>query len=416
MSFRPWRFVAVLVLTAAVTPHAAAQVYSTDFETNPANYGWYSPFLPNNITTAYAYSGTHSLNLAQGLLYSPLLDVYQTNQFIEVDFHALNPQGNQDSARAVFANGVSILQLGQNWTTNSWIFRFDGTPNQRIEWEATNAAIPVYIDDAVLQPVTPAWAAHVQDTNFANLMPKPFTYTPPADRQNFMPNSMAKLASGQTLNVAMVGDSIMNDTYSSAFNAMAERHTGGIINTHGFFSGGAGPTYWAQNNQIAGIMATNPDLLMFGGISQQNDIPSLRSIIQQARAVNPAIEIVLVSPVAGSDDNPFTDPTLLSPADPAGTSYRSQLIQLAAEQDVQYWDLTTPWAQYIYNSGLGYGTFLRDGIHDSGFGEMLEAAMMESFFTPAPLPEPGTLVLTGLAGAAGLAARRRKRSAAAAQV
>jgi hypothetical protein len=115
-----------------------------------------------------------------------------------------------------------------------------------------------------------------------------------------------------------------------------------------------------------------------------------------------------MSPIAGTVNNPYTDPSLALPADPNGTSYRSQLIQLAAEQSVQYWDLETPFNQYILNSGLPYDSYLRDGIHLNGRGDLLAADVMESFFTP--VPEPSTLLLTGLAGGAALAAWRRRQA------
>ena len=173
----------------------------------------------------------------------------------------------------------------------------------------------------------------------------------------------------------LVGDSIISDMGGSSFDAQAERRTGGTINLTYASIGGAGPTYWAQNN-VGSTINANTNLFMWGGISQTGDIASLQSIIQQVRAVKPNIEIVLMSPIAG----------------------------------VQYWDLTTPWAQYIYNSGLQYDDFLRDGIHMNGRGEMLTDEILQSFFTP--VPEPGTLVLTGIAGVAALVARRRKRASA----
>jgi hypothetical protein len=116
-----------------------------------------------------------------------------------------------------------------------------------------------------------------------------------------------------------------------------------------------------------------------------------------------------MSPVAGNFD-PFQFPWLAHPADPTNAGdFRNDLIGLAAEQGVGYWDLTTPWGDYIQNSGLTYNDFLRDGIHMSGRGQLLTGRIMESFFTP--VPEPSSLLLAGLAGGVAVAGRRRKARA-----
>jgi hypothetical protein len=328
-----------------------------------------------------------------------------------VDYWALNPSGDQTSARPIYDTAVGLLAPGTGWTFNRFVFRANGVQTDREIFLGPNANSNTYVTNISIYPISRSQAATVLDNNFATLMPKPFSYSPPAGYQANIPNTMATLAQGQVMNAVMVGDSTISDIAGSSFDAQAERKTGGTINITYASVGGAGPTYWAQNN-VASYITPNTNLFMWGGISQEGDIASLQSIIQQVRAVKPSIEIVLMSPIAGTENNPFNDPTLLQPTDPNGITWRSQLEQLAAQDGIQYWDLTVPWAQYIENSGLQYDDFLRDGIHMNGRGEMLTAQILQSFFTP--VPEPGTLVLTGLAGVAVMAWRRRKRAKAAA--
>lgn len=395
-------------LVAATTGHA--QVLSNDFE---GNYGWYVPNPGGTgITTSQYYSATHSFYLdASNNLWTPILP-YSKGQFVEVTYRALSPTGSQTAATPSFGNGLTLLQPGTQWTQNKYIFRAEGGSNDRMQFFSPNAfnlGLPGphgYIDDVTLQPVTHAQAVVTQDANFATLMPQPFNYTAPSNRQALIPNAMNRLATGQSLRVTMVGDSIINDTYSTAFEGLVERRTGGTLNVTAKTANGSGSTYWASGNHMQEVMATNPDLLLWGGISQF-DIPSLRSVIQQARAVNPGIEIVLMSPIAGNF-NPFIQPEFAQPANPANTGdYRNDLIALATEQNVQYWDLTTPWSQYILGSGLAYSDFLRDGVHMSGRAELLTGRLMEAYFTP--VPEPASLLLTGLAFGAGATLWRRKR-------
>ncbi len=398
----------VLALTAAAG--GRAQVFFTDFESDPNAAGWYVPTA--GITTDQAYSGTHSFLVnSANTMYSPFVP-YPTGQYVEVDFRAFSPSGSQTAATVSYGNGLGLLQAGKGWMTNSFIFQSTG--DRAFFWSPNALTTPpgpgAYIDDLTVRPVTPAQAAQVQDANFATLMPRPFTYTAPADRHNQIPQAAARLAAGRPLNVTMVGDSIVYDTYSTAFGSLVQQRTGATLNVTPKVNNSSGSTYWSQNNRMQDVMATNPDLLLWGGISQF-DIPSLRSVIQQARAIKPTIEIVLMSPVAGGFD-PFQSPWLARPADPANTGdYRNSLIEVASEfPGVQYWDLTTPWAQYILDSqssGLTYADWLRDGIHDSGRSELLVGQIMAAYFTP--VPEPSALLLVGLAGGGLVAWRRRRR-------
>jgi hypothetical protein len=410
MVHRPWRVAAVAALAAAVLAagRAPAQSYFTDFESDPSLQGFYVPY-PYAIVNTDSYSPSHSYQVLYGPIYTPLL-TYNQGQFVEIDFKAKLVDGGQSEARPVYNSAVGLFQPGTGWTSNSFIFRADAAPNQRAVFVGGTFGY-AYIDDVSMYPVTRSAAAVVQHANFTSMMPQPFTYTAPPTSLAAIPNTMAALGANQSVNAVIMGDSIAADTYGSAFESLVQSHTGGTINLTAASVGGAGPTYWAANNNVAAYVTPSTNLLMWAGISQQGDITSLNSIITQARAINPAIEIILMSPIAGTGDNPFNDPTLLSPPDPNGTSWRSQMLQLAAADGVQYWDMTMPWAQYIYNSGLTYDDFLRDGIHMNGRGEMLTAAIVDSYFSA--VPEPSSLILTGFAGGAAVLAWRCKRRAAA---
>src|SRR5207245_6643823 len=120
--------------------------------------------------------------------------------------------------------------------------------------------------------------------------PGPLAYVPPADRQDRIPNAIGRLTAGQPLNVVMVGDSIVHDTYASFFEPGVDRRypTGARLNVQEAVSGGAGAGYWTQNNRVRDqVMVLNPQLLMFGGISTlPTDIPLIGDLIHQARAIN----------------------------------------------------------------------------------------------------------------------------------
>jgi hypothetical protein len=397
----------LLALTGRPGP-ASAQAITYDFEVHPSNQTWYLP-RPDLWTTAQARSPTHSV-LVDGFVGSPLIDA-PARTFVAVDFYTLNaPAG----AVVEYGFGFQPLSTGPGWQSNTFVFRSAGLAAvlRNNFWGDGRH----FVDDVTIRPVTRAAAAAIQDANFGKFMPGSLAYTPPINRHDAIPNAIGRLNTGQPLNVVMVGDSIVHDTFSSFFDPRVDRRypIGARLDVHEVVSGGAGAAYWTQNNRVRDqVMTLNPQLLMFGGVSTpQNDIPLIRELIRQARAINPELEIVLMSPLAGDFNNPYLNPSLAQPFDPVnGNDYRAQLYRLAQQESVQFWDMTMPWAGYILNSGLPYSYFLRDGVHLNGYGNMLAAEIVSTYF--APVPEPSSLALAALAGGAAVVLRRRKRYSAA---
>ncbi|HTK76718.1 MAG TPA: SGNH/GDSL hydrolase family protein [Gemmataceae bacterium] len=392
-----------LLLMVSCSRSVSAQAITYDFETHPLNQGWYFAGAVG-WTTAQAHSPTHSV-LVSDFFGSPLVD-YPDGTYVAVDFYSLNAPA---SSSVEYGFGFQPLSAGPGWQLNTYTFRSKGLDAVlRVDFWGDGSH---YIDDVTIRPVSRPAAAAIQDANIAKFMPRPFVFTPPTNRHDAIANSIGRLQNGQPLNVVMVGDSIIHDTFSTFFDPRVDRNypTGARLNVHEVVASGAGAGYWSQNNRIRDqVMTLNPQLLVFGGVSTPiSDIPLFGEMIRQARAINPSVEIVLMSPVAGDFDNPYLFPTLAQPFDPVnGTDYRAQLFRFAQQQGAQFWDMTTPWASYILNSGQPYSYFLRDGVHMNGYGDMLTGQIVAAYFYP--VPEPSSLALVLLAGAAAVVSRRRK--------
>jgi hypothetical protein len=405
MSGRFFRTVLYLVVAMSRPQSASAQAVTYDFETPPSYQSWYLS-TPTLWTTAQAHSPTHSV-LVDSVVGSPFIDDPE-GTYVQVDFYSLNAQ---PGAVVEYGFGFQPVATGAGWQPNTFVFRSKGPAAVlRADFWGNSTH---YIDDVTIQPVSRVTAAAIQDANFAKFMPRPFTYTPPVTRHDAIPNAIGRLASGQPLNVVMVGDSIIHDTFSSFFDARVDRRypTGARLDVHEVVAGGAGAGYWSQNNLIRDqVMPLNPQLLMFGGVSTPiTDIQLFGEMIRQARAINPSVEVVLMSPLAGDFDNPYLNPALAQSFDPInGTDYRAQLYRFAQQQGVQFWDMTTPWADYILNSGLPYDYYLRDGVHMNGYGDMLTGQIVTAYFSP--VPEPTSLVLVLLTGGAAVTFHRRSNS------
>jgi lysophospholipase L1-like esterase len=76
-------------------------------------------------------------------------------------------------------------------------------------------------------------------------------------------------------------------------------------------------------------------------------------------------------------------PYLMAAAQHSGTSdYGRDLKTLAGELGGAYFDMTTPWIQYMRSSGLHPHLFYRDRVHANPFGEQILAKIMLSWWAP----------------------------------
>ncbi len=221
------------IIAAAAGLLAATAVrgatYTYDAETQPAitdvHFGaWQLYGGPAAWTTDYARSPTHSLDLTGGISSTWMRQELSDGiNYIAADFYALAPNGPAP-AKAIFDFGEQPIVAGPDWTANTYVVRsFPYSSAARFSFVGAG----VYLDDVTFRSVTRAEAAVIQDANFAALMPKPFNYVAPDDRYARIPIAEARLASGQQLNVLMVGDSIINNTFNSFFDSLVDRHYSG---------------------------------------------------------------------------------------------------------------------------------------------------------------------------------------------
>ena len=114
----------------------------------------------------------------------------------------------------------------------------------------------------------------------------PLRYTPPADRWQRIPRTMQRLREGGNLKIVLLGDSIMNQTCHSGFGLLLQRLYPKVkIESVASVRGSTGCWWYKEENRIEDyVLKHHPDLLMIGGISQRNDVDSIREVIRQVRA------------------------------------------------------------------------------------------------------------------------------------
>ena len=393
------------VLSVAVPAGGAEVILQTNFETDPRIAGWGNakPTALNSWTTAESFSPTHSLRVHDGLWYTPIMPM-ELGSLYSVEFRGKTAG---EGLWGPINDPFSEYREGAGWQRNLKVFRDEpGFHDRRIIFQPTTTLAPVFLDDVVVNKLTRAEAATLQDEFFAT-MPA-FTFTPPANRHVHIPQTIQKLKAGQDLKVVMLGDSIVNDTSHSYFEPLVERkYPGSRINVTTSVRGFTGMWWYKEENRLQSyVLDHDPDLVMIGGISHLNDIESVREVIRQIRAASPATEVVLMSEAAGYND-PYSMPELLKPVNPTEPGWRNELYCLAVQEEVEFLDMTRPWSQYIVNSGKSNDWFFRDPIHMNDRGSHVAGRILEAYFSPVINPEP--VALGGLAVGAVSLLRRRKR-------
>lgn len=207
---------------------------------------------------------------------------------------------------------------------------------------------------------------------------KPVTWQAPATRWSHLEKTKAKLEAGPKLNIVMLGDSIIGDTSSSSFEHLIEKDYPkcDVVKTTSV-RGSTGCWWYKDDNRVEQyVLRHNPDLLIIGGISQRGDIEAIRSVIQQCRANLPELEVLLLSPTFGAPHNLQTGPT------EAYKAYQAALPKLAAKENCGYFDMTTPWQDYIASSSYALDSFKRDVVHANDRGKQILGRLMQRFFAP----------------------------------
>ena len=205
-------------------------------------------------------------------------------------------------------------------------------------------------------------------------------FTAPERDWKHLARTRRVLTEGGTLRMLAVGDSIVNDTMRSAWVAkLQEAYPKAVIQAEVYVRGGGGCQHYKDEERVAKhIVPRRPDLVLIGGISQQ-DVASIRDVIRQLRAALPDVEILLFTGAFGTTDP--RDSQALAAAKHSGTGrYGQQLKDLAAKTHCAYLDMTAPWAEYIRSSQQHPHVFYRDRVHANEYGEQILSKILMAFW------------------------------------
>ncbi len=429
---RAQMFIAAAALCLCTTTHGAV-LLSTSFEADPFANGWntngsgraawisnesasgsFAIIASNSVWTTpfLATTPLHWYRLAfkskaPGVATNPGSDGY--GYWAAVFFDTNGNRLNDDQYSSVFASS--------NWVSNECRIRAKHTAGtngtlaparMKVLFQALDA--PLYIDDVVIETTTAEEVARWADAAY-DALPAKLNYVPKTTRWSRLPLTLQKLRQGQPLRVVMLGDSVQQDTANAPLDIFLQRlYPSATVELISSTRGGTGVQYYKDH---AGeyVLAYQPDLLVIGGISNEDNLSSWQSVVAQVRADDVTrgrtTEILILtrqwSPnnTAGSY---FLAPGITE-LDPMPTNNaaipddaRGHLLVFCATNNIEFLDMTGIASQFIYGpataAGVGgptnaagnpYSYWMRDWVHSNDRAKMILGRTLETYFAPPPI-------------------------------
>lgn len=426
------RLVVLLAAMAYLPCPRAATLLSTDFETSPFTQGWTNSGAGTNWITTEHFSGTRALLVRSNIFNSPALTTTPL-QWYRLSFKSKAPGTVNNPGAIGYAywaaqffdtNGTllnddqySSVLASANWVTNEFRIRAKHTAGTNTTLVPARMKIlfqpiglqPLYVDDVLVETTTPDEVARWADALYDRI-PAKLNYVPKTNRWAHLPLTLQRLRAGQPLRIVMLGDSVQQDTANAPLDCYLQRlYPGSSIELISSTKGGTGMQYF-KDHVPEYVTAYLPDLLVLGGISNDDNMTNFQSVVSQVRSNDTArgrtTEILLLTKAWSPNNFPqsiyFFAPSLAEldsvPANnvTVPNDYRGHLLNFAWTNNLEFLDLTGIASQFIYgpaaaaavgppvSAGSPYGYWLRDYIHSNDHGKMILGRMLEAFLAPPP--------------------------------
>ena len=190
------------------------------------------------------------------------------------------------------------------------------------------------------------------------------------------------MKSGKKWRVVMLGDSIINDTFNSNFQALVKRHyPKSELEFICSVRGSTGCWYYQGPEQFKKYVTDlKPDLLIIGGISQKNQSKPVSKVIKMAKELGCEI-MVMTGPMAPDwrefDENkPNAN---LSIQKWPGDSFNKEIREVAEAANVEFLDMQTIWHNYLGSSRKPWHWFHRDKVHANDRGKQIIGRILAGY-------------------------------------
>jgi len=383
-----------------VKPAAKKVIYSFDFSSDPAKAGWV--YKPSKGEGTMVYIESEGWHKDKGEMWiSPKIPLpdrpfgfYRLrfqSKAEEKGYYAIFYYDSND--KFAVADDYGTIEKSKEWVQNDVIFRGrEDTKTITINFRNKK---PVSVKDLSLWPISIKEAAFHQDRLYATL--PPLDFNAPTNRWKYLPKTMEALQKGKVLRIVMLGDSIINDTNNSNWDALLSRlYPKAKIQIICSVRSSTGCRYYYQDEKFKSyVKDLNPDLLIIGGISngtKVTDLKYMRTVIEKAREQVGCEIMVMSGPVSTDfrkrDENnpdqalPKQVPSTSPDKWPGPSPFYQGMEEMCKEMKVEYLDMYTPWHQYIGASEKPYMWFHRDVFHANDRGKQILGRMLEVYFSP----------------------------------
>jgi len=354
---------------------AGQVLYSTSFENGLET--WQNG--PATVQTQVVHTGTSAVRLDAAWFYRDRTLPTTVPTLVKVSYWCRGPR---------FSNGNLYVGLASaDWVQHTYFSAYPSHPIWLGIGTGTESE-PLFLDDVTVESASPLdFLRHIH--GLFNTWGASISLNSSSRTQERLPKTFESLRTGRPLKLVMLGDSIVNDTFSSAWMELLPLHyPQAQITVHPSVRGSTGMDWYAADTDENGqpvdrleeyVITHRPDLVLLGGISHKDNSEAYRTVIRKLRAKSPGLEILVSTGMSGSVD-PRALQSWQFDVNPAGTGFRSRLCRLAEEEQVGFLDAQASWEKYIRDITLPYSTFKRDSVHMNQNGGYLAAEIMRNYF------------------------------------
>jgi len=388
---------AVAVLGAGCLFAAEGALLSADFETNPLQAGW-TPKPGNDEAGAPAWSdalghgSAHCITVADGTWASPEFAVTPF-EFYRLEFFS-KAEGLgywatfycDEQANILAADCHSSIYKSDDWLKHESCFRAHAKAVKAKVCFQPIDYYRIWIGDVSVGHVDRRAVVEWADALYATL--PPLKYVVPASRGSLIPRAMESLKAGRRLRLVMLGDSIVNDTGNSPWDALLERrYPGARLEVVISVKGGTGCQYYKDENRVKEyVLDFAPDLVIIGGISHGYDAEAMRSVVRQIRAGCGAEILIMTGAVANTERcrAEFIKHAGKNAEQAAARAdaFPQRVQAMAAEEKCEFLDLRSIWDEYVKNASRPEDWFRRDIVHANDRAKQILARVLERYFAP----------------------------------
>lgn len=398
MKLHRFVWIALLLSAAASLAPGAETLLSSDFDSPPTDGDWafvgiagrWDPWIAGEegdrrvvVPSAGHFEGLQTRDL----------DV-EPGRYVKVSFRAL-PVGGPAFAAGLWydADGNEMradhyhgMARSKEWTDQEFIFRCrHNADGARVRFRAINGGSFLHVDDVTVAALTDAEALAWLDALYADL--PPIEYEPPQQRWRHIPETIAALREGRTWKVVVLGDSIANDLDNSGWELLLTKaYPKADLSIITSIEGGKGMEFYREDGRVKKyVLDHEPDLVIIGGIST-GSADAVRDVIRQIRETSDP-EILVMSGAFGSRHGQHYRPPRgrqWSPEiDPDGEGYRSALLRVAREENVEFLDLRGATDAYFRKCGRPASDYMRDVVHPNDLGRAILGRILARYLSPS---------------------------------